>query len=72
MRNRYFFISYSAVLDDGRTEHGNLYLEAPQFPANKMIKQFLADQNNIPPEHLHIQNLFEFQSEEDFKNFSAE
>ena len=72
MSKRFFFISYSAVLEDGRTENGNVYLEAPQFPANKMIKQFVADQNNIPPEHIHIQNLFEFQSEEDYKNFVAE
>jgi len=61
---RYFFFSYSYPKG-----FGNLGIEKPSFPANERLKEIVAEHNKLEPDQIVILNIYEFQSEADYKKF---
>ena len=68
---RYFFIYYTAN-GQNNTGNGCLWIKTENFPNNIMLKKHISKKYNYDVGIIIITNLFEFNNEKDYLDFTSE
>jgi hypothetical protein len=66
---RYFLIAYTAINPQGNVSHGNATIETSDFLSNAHFRRQIESSTNL--QDVVISNIYRFESELDYRHFTA-